>query len=119
MKARLVGMDPSLEEAARDLGAGSFRAFWDITLPLIMPAVLSGSLLAFAMSMDDVVLSIFVNGPRISTLPIKVYTQLKTGVTPEINALCTIMLGVTILVMILYSLIKKAYSQEELPLFNR
>ena len=88
-KARLAGMDPSLEEAARDLGAGSFRAFWDITLPLIMPAVMSGSLLAFAMSMDDVVISIFVNGPRISTLPVKVYTQLKTGVTPEINALCT------------------------------
>ena len=61
VKARLVGMDPSLEEAARDLGAGSFRAFWDITLPLIMPAVISGSLLAFAMSMDDVVISNFCN----------------------------------------------------------
>lgn len=107
VKARLVGMDPSLEEAARDLGASPFRAFWDITLPLIMPAVVSGSLLAFAMSMDDVVISIFVNGPRLSTLPIKVYTQLKTGVTPEINALCTIMLGVTILVLILYSLVGK------------
>lgn len=107
VKARLVGMDPSLEEAARDLGAGPFRALWDITLPLIMPAVLSGSLLAFAMSMDDVVISIFVNGPRVSTLPIKVYTQLKTGVTPEINALCTIMLAVTIFVLAVYTLIKK------------
>lgn len=107
VKARLVGMDPSLEEAARDLGAGTFRAFWDITLPLIMPAVLSGSLLAFAMSMDDVVISIFVNGPRISTLPIKVYTQLKTGVTPEINALCTIMLAVTAAALALYTVIKK------------
>ena len=84
VKARLAGMDPALEEAARDLGAGPFRAFRDITLPLIMPAVISGSLLAFAMSMDDVVISIFVNGPKLSTLPIKVYTQLKTGVTPEI-----------------------------------
>ena len=102
VKARLVGMDPSLEEAARDLGAGSFRAFWDITLPLIMPAVISGSLLAFAMSMDDVVISIFVTGPRVSTLPIKVYTQMKTGVTPEINALCTIMLGVILLVLAVY-----------------
>ena len=90
------------EEAARDLGAGSFRAFWDITLPLIMPAVISGSLLAFAMSMDDVVISIFVTGPRVSTLPIKVYTQMKTGVTPEINALCTIMLGVILLVLAVY-----------------
>jgi spermidine/putrescine transport system permease protein len=105
VKARLAGMDPSLEEAARDLGAGPLRAFWDITLPLIMPAVLSGSLLAFAMSMDDVVISIFINGPKLSTLPIKVYTQMKTGVTPEINALCTIMLAVTLLVLFLYYLI--------------
>ena len=107
VKARLAGMDPALEEAARDLGAGPFRAFRDITLPLIMPAVISGSLLAFAMSMDDVVISIFVNGPRLSTLPIKVYTQLKTGVTPEINALCTILLAATLIIFIVYSLITK------------
>ena len=107
VKARLAGMDPALEEAARDLGAGPFRAFRDITLPLIMPAVISGSLLAFAMSMDDVVISIFVNGPRLSTLPIKVYTQLKTGVTPEINALCTILLAATLAIFIVYSLITK------------
>lgn len=107
VKARLAGMDPSLEEAARDLGASPLRAFWDIILPLIMPAVLSGSLLAFAMSMDDVIISIFVNGPRLSTLPIKVYTQIKTGVTPEINALCTLMLGITLLVLLLYALLRK------------
>lgn len=107
VKARLAGMDPSLEEAARDLGASPFRAFWDIILPLIMPAVLSGSLLAFAMSMDDVVISIFVNGPRISTLPIKVYTQIKTGVTPEINALCTIMLALTLLILVIYTIFGK------------
>ena len=107
VKARLVGMDPSLEEAARDLGATSLRAFRDITLPLIMPAVASGSLLAFAMSMDDVVISIFINGPRLSTLPIKVYTQIKTGVTPEINALCTIMLAFTVGILLVYSLVKK------------
>ena len=107
VKARLAGMDPSLEEAARDLGAGPFRAFWDIILPLIMPAVMSGSLLAFAMSMDDVVISIFINGPRLSTLPIKVYTQIKTGVTPEVNALCTIMLAVTILILLIYTAIGK------------
>ena len=109
VKARLVGMDPSLEEAARDLGATSLRAFFDIILPLIMPAVASGSLLAFAMSMDDVVISIFINGPRLSTLPIKVYTQIKTGVTPEINALCTIMLAFTVLLLLVYSLVRKLY----------
>ena len=107
VKARLVGLDPSLEEAARDLGATSMRAFLDVTLPLIMPAVASGSLLAFAMSMDDVVISIFINGPRLSTLPIKVYTQIKTGVTPEINALCTIMLAFTAGILLVYSLVKK------------
>lgn len=107
VKARLVGIDKSLEEAAMDLGASPRRIFWDITLPLIMPAVLSGCVLAFAMSFDDVVISIFVNGPKLSTLPIKVYTQLKTGVTPEINALCTVILVVVILVELVSSLFQK------------
>ena len=112
VKARLVGMDPSLEEAARDLGASPVRVFFDITLPLIMPAVASGSLLAFAMSMDDVVISIFVNGPKLTTLPIKVYTQIRTGVTPEINALCTVMLAFTIMILLIYSLIKRIKKKE-------
>lgn len=107
VKARLVGLDPSLEEAARDLGATPGRTFWDITLPLIMPAVASGCLLAFAMSFDDVVISIFVNGPKLSTLPIKVYTQIKTGVTPEINALCTLILAVVVVVLVITSLLQK------------
>ena len=105
VKARLVGIDKSLEEAARDLGASPARTFWDITLPLIMPAVLSGCILAFAMSFDDVVISLFVTGPTLSTLPIKVYTQLKTGVTPEINALCTMILLVVILGLVVYNVL--------------
>lgn len=107
VKARLVGIDKSLEEATRDLGAGPIRTFFDITMPLIAPAVLSGSLLAFAMSFDDVVISIFVNGPRLNTLPVKVYAQLKTGVTPEINALCTIILVVITAVLLLSSFLSK------------
>ena len=107
VKARLVGIDKSLEEAARDLGAGPIRTFFDITMPLIAPAVLSGSLLAFAMSFDDVAISIFVNGPRLNTLPVKVYAQLKTGVTPEINALCTIILVVITAVLLLSSFLSK------------
>ena len=107
VKARLVGIDKSLEEAARDLGAGPIRTFFDITMPLIAPAVLSGSLLAFAMSFDAVVISIFVNGPRLNTLPVKVYAQLKTGVTPEINALCTIILVVITAVLFLSSFLSK------------
>ena len=107
VKARLVGIDKSLEEAALDLGAAPARAFFDITLPLITPAVISGCILAFAMSFDDVVISIFVNSPKVNTLPIKIYTQLKTGVTPEINALCTIILVVVILVLLISSVLSR------------
>lgn len=99
VKARLVGMDKSLEEAALDLGASPVRVFFDVTLPLIMPAVWSGVMLAFAMSFDDVVISIFVTGPKVNTLPVKIYTKLKTGVTPEVNALATVMLAVTVLLL--------------------
>ena len=100
VKARLVGMDKSLEEAALDLGASPLRVFFDVTLPQIIPAILSGVMLAFAMSFDDVVISIFVTGPKVNTLPVKIYTKLKTGVTPEINALATVMLAGTILLLI-------------------
>lgn len=105
VKARLVGMDKSLAEAARDLGAGEARTFFDITLPLLAPAILSGMLLSFAMSLDDVIISVFVTGVNVNTLPIKVYTQLKTGVTPEINALCTLMLAATIILVVLSTLL--------------
>ena len=101
VKARLVGMDESLTEAARDLGASELRTFFDITLPQLMPAILSGMLLSFAMSFDDVIISIFVTGVRVNTLPIKIYTQLKTGLSPEINALCALMLGITVILVAL------------------
>jgi len=97
VKARLVGMDKALEEAALDLGASPIRVFFDVILPQILPAIFSGIILAFAMSFDDVVISIFVTGPTVNTLPVKIYTKLKTGVTPEINALATLMLLFTIL----------------------
>ena len=112
VKARLVGIDKSLVEAAKDLGAGELRVFLDITLPLILPAILSGMLLAFAMSFDDVVISIFVTGVNTNTLPIKIYTQLKTGVTPKINALCTLMFGATMLVILLSSWLAKEDSHK-------
>ncbi|MBP3655918.1 MAG: ABC transporter permease, partial [Clostridia bacterium] len=93
VKSRLVGMDPAIEEAARDLGASPLRVLRDITLPLIMPAVISGMMLAAAMSLDDVVISFFVTSAETTTLPLKIYTGLKSGGTPEINALSTLMLG--------------------------
>lgn len=108
VKARLVGMDKSLAEAALDLGASKARVFFDITLPLIMPAVASGMLLAFAMSIDDVIISIFVTGVDVNTLPIKIYTQLKTGVTPKINALCTLMFAATLLLCGLAALLGRS-----------
>lgn len=115
VKARLVGMDKSLEEAALDLGASGVRVFFDVTLPLIMPAILSGAMLAFAMSFDDVVISIFVTGPTVNTLPVKIYTKMKTGVTPEINALAALMLTVTILLMTgAYFVSKKRIKKESL-----
>lgn len=101
VKSRIAGLDVQLEEAARDLGANPARVFWDITLPLVFPAVLAGMLLAFAMSFDDVIISFFVTGPSAQTLPLKIYSSLKVGVSPEINALCTLMLGVVFLLVAL------------------
>jgi spermidine/putrescine transport system permease protein len=101
VKARLKGIDKSMVEAARDLGASEPRAFVDITLPLIAPAIVSGALLAVAMSLDDVIISVFVSGSSTNTLPIKIYTQIKTGITPKTNALCTLLfLSTVVLVLI-------------------
>lgn len=114
VKSSLVGIDKSLEEAAKDLGASERQVFWDIILPLVTPAVVSGMLLAFAMSLDDVVVSIFVTGAKTNTLPIWIYTQLKSGVKPEINALCTVMLAVTFIIVVLSQMIGKKKEEEEL-----
>jgi spermidine/putrescine transport system permease protein len=91
VKARLAGLDRTCTEAARDLGAGELRAFYDITLPAILPAVVSGMLISFAMSFDDVIISVFVTGIHTNTLPMRIYSQLKTGVSPKTNALCTLL----------------------------
>ena len=101
VKARLAGLDRAYVEAAMNLGAGPWRAFRDIMLPLLLPAVVSGMLLSFAMSFDDVIISIFVTGPHINTLPIRIFTQIKTGVTPKTNALCSLLFIITVLLCIL------------------
>jgi spermidine/putrescine transport system permease protein len=105
VKARLEGIDKSLLEAAWDLGAGEWRAFRDVTLPLAAPAIASGILISFAMSFDDVIISIFVTGVNTSTLPIRIYTQLKVGVTPKINAMCTLLFFLTALLSVCSALI--------------
>ena len=104
VKARLAVLEEGFTDAARDLGANGPQAFFTVTLPLLSPAILSGMFLSFAMSFDDVIISIFVTGVSVNTLPIRVYTALKTGVTPEINALCTVMLAVTVLCYLLAAL---------------
>lgn len=109
--ARVVSMDTAVIDASRVLGAGPVRTFFEITLPCLLPAVFSGMVLSFAMSFDDVIISIFVTGVNVNTLPIKVYTQVKTGMTPEINALCSIMLLVAILGISLSGLIKRRYKK--------
>ncbi len=94
LQKRFQDMDHSLEEAALDLGAKSYQVFFKITLPCLMPSLLSGWLLAFVLSLDDVVIASFVGGPGVSTLPILTFSQLKTGITPEINCLCTFIVGI-------------------------
>ena len=94
VRARAVGMDPRLEEAARDLGASAWGAFWHVTLPLIAPAVAAGALLAFALSFDDLVVTSFNAGVGSTTLPIFIYSSIKFGVTPQINAISSIIVAV-------------------------
>lgn len=100
VRARASGMNPQLEEAARDLGASALGAFRFVTLPLIMPAVVSGALLAFALSFDDYVVTTFNAGVGSSTLPLFIYGKVKFGVTPEINAISTIIVTVTAIVVL-------------------
>jgi spermidine/putrescine transport system permease protein len=106
VKARMVGMDPSLEEAARDLGASSWNVFSKITFPLMLPGILSGALLAFTLSLDDFVVSFFTSGPGSTTLPILIYSSVKRGITPDINALSTLMVLASILLITITTLIQ-------------
>lgn len=92
VRARLAGFDGFLEEAAMDLGANRLQTFMKVTLPLLLPGVISGALLAFSLSLDDVIISFFVSGPNSITLPVKIFSMVKTGVTPEVNALSTIIM---------------------------
>ena len=94
VRARAAGMDPKLEEAARDLGASAWGAFRYVTVPLILPAVIAGAMLAFALSFDDLVVTSFNAGVGSTTLPIFIYSSIKFGVTPQINAISTVIVAV-------------------------
>jgi spermidine/putrescine transport system permease protein len=100
VRARLSGFDRSLEEAARDLGARPFQTFLRVTLPLILPGIVSGALLVFTVSIDDYVITSFVAGVGATTLPLQIYSMLKVGVTPEVNAVSTLLLAVTVVLIV-------------------
>ena len=107
VSSRLATFDMSLEEAALDLGSTPFEAFRLVTLPIIAPAVISGWLLAFTLSLDDLVIASFTSGPSATTLPIKIFSAVRLGVSPEINALSTIMIAIVTIGVISASLISK------------
>jgi putrescine transport system permease protein len=107
VQSRLISFDRSLEEAAMDLGATPVRTFFSVTLPIILPAVISGWMLAFTLSLDDLVIASFTSGPGATTLPMKIYSQVRLGVTPEINAVCTILIGLVATGVIIASILNK------------
>jgi len=107
LQSRLVDFDMSLEEAAMDLGASPLRTFFAVTLPLIFPAIAAAWMLAFALSLDDLVIASFTTGPGATTLPIRIYSEVRLGVKPEMNAVCSIMVGVVGIAVIAASLLAK------------
>jgi putrescine transport system permease protein len=110
VQSRLISLDRSLEEAAMDLGCDPARAFLAVTLPLIVPAIAAGWMLAFTLSLDDLVIASFTTGPGSSTLPIRIYSEVRLGVKPEINAICTLVIALIAVVIILASVFSKLSS---------
>ncbi|HMF22592.1 MAG TPA: ABC transporter permease [Pseudolabrys sp.] len=107
VQSRLVSFDRSLEEAAMDLGCSPSRTYLTVTLPLIAPAIAAGWMLAFSLSLDDLVIASFTTGPGATTLPIRIYSEVRLGVKPEINAVCTIMIAIVAIVTVIASLMAR------------
>jgi len=107
VQSRLADFDMSLEEAAMDLGASPWRTFRSVTLPLLLPAIAAAWMLAFALSLDDLVIASFTTGPGTMTLPIRIYSEVRLGVKPEMNAVCAIMIGVVGVAVVVASLLAK------------
>jgi putrescine transport system permease protein len=110
VQSRLGGLDRSLEEAAMDLGCDPVRAFASVTLPLIAPAIVAGWMLAFTLSLDDLVIASFTTGPGSATLPIRIYSEVRLGVKPEINAICSLIVGSIAILIVAASLASKLSS---------
>lgn len=113
VQARLYDFDRSVEEAAMDLGATPIQTFLQVTLPIIAPAIISAWLLSFTLSLDDLVIASFATGPGATTLPMKIYSQVRLGVTPEINAISTIMIGLVTLGVLVASFATKRASERQ------
>lgn len=113
VRSRIAGFDRSIEEAARDLGANEFHTFMRVTLPMIMPGVISGGMLALTMSLDDVVISFFTSGPDSTTLPLKILGMVKKGVSPDVNALSTLMIVGTIFIMVIAQVAQNRLEQKK------
>ncbi len=112
VRARLAGFDKALEEAAMDLGANALQTFFKVTLPLILPGIIAGSLMALTLSLDDVIISFFVSGAACETLPLRIYSMVRMGVTPEINALSTIMLVATLSIALISEIIQLKFNKK-------
>ncbi len=107
VQARLAGLDPSLEEAALDLGATPLEAFWHVIVPYLMPAIVSGALMAFALSMDELIVTFFVKSAGSATLPVVIFGMAKVGLNPMINALSTLFILFTVLLLLISEWVKK------------
>ena len=116
VRARLATMDRTLEEAASDLYADPWRTFWRITLPMMMPGVLGGALLSFTLSLDDFVITFFTSGAGFNTLPVRVFGMIKKGVTPEINAVSTLMLAFSLLLVLISLLAQRGGGEKSIPI---
>jgi len=112
VQSRLTSLDRSLEEAAMDLGCAPAHAFVAVTLPLILPAIVAGWMLAFTLSLDDLVIASFTTGPGSATLPIRIYSEVRLGVKPEINAICTLFIALIAVVIVVASLASKLSSAQ-------
>jgi ABC-type spermidine/putrescine transport system permease subunit II len=118
-RARLAGMDRSLEEASADLGATRWSTFWGVTFPQLRPAVVAGALLAFTFSFDDVVLSTFVSAPGSTTLPLRVFSELRFGLTPKANVVATTMLAITLTAVVTAQLLIRRERGSSAPALAR
>ena len=113
VRSRLAGFDRSIEEAARDLGANEIHTFFRVTLPMIAPGVISGAMLALTLSLDDVVVSFFTSGPESQTLPLRILGMVKKGISPDVNALSTLMIVGTVTILLMTTLIQNKMEKRD------